>query len=67
MEISVKETFMYFGYMYSPNLADQRESVITTISSATLHTNGYRNTTLPTTVSSPATLKCIQKEKKLYN
>jgi hypothetical protein len=37
--------------------------VITEILSATLHTNGYRNTTIPTTISSHAALKCIQKEK----
>jgi hypothetical protein len=63
MALSVKETLMYFGYTYAPNLTHQGASVITEISSATLHANGYRNTTMPTTISSPATLKCIQKEK----
>jgi len=38
-------------------------SVVTEISSATLHANGYKNTTMPTKISSPATLKCIQKAK----
>jgi hypothetical protein len=39
--------------------------VITEISSATLHTNGYRNTTMRTTISSPATLKFISKGKNI--
>jgi hypothetical protein len=65
MALSVKETFMYFGYTYAPNLAHQGASVITEISSATLHANGYRNTIMPTTISSLTTLKCIQKAKTM--
>jgi hypothetical protein len=57
MTLSIKETLMYFGYTYAPNLTHQGESVITEMSSATLHANGYRNTIIPTTISSPATLK----------
>jgi hypothetical protein len=49
MVLSVEETLMYFGYMYAPNLTHQGASVITEISSATLHANGYRNTTVPNT------------------
>jgi hypothetical protein len=37
--------------------------VITEILSGTLHANGYRNKTMPTTISSPATPKCISKGK----
>jgi hypothetical protein len=40
MALSSKETLMYFGYTYSPNLTHQVASVITEKSSATLHTNG---------------------------
>jgi hypothetical protein len=63
MALSVEETLMYFGYTYAPNLTHQGASVITEISSATLHANGYRNTTMPTTISSPAAPKCISKGK----
>jgi hypothetical protein len=59
MALSVEETLMYFGYTYAPNLTHQGASVITEISSATLHANGYRNTTMPTKISSPAAPKCI--------
>jgi hypothetical protein len=38
MELSTKETLMYFGYTYAPNLTHQGESVITKKPSATLHT-----------------------------
>jgi len=38
-------------------------SVITEISSATLHANGDRNKAMPTTISSTAALKCISKGK----
>jgi hypothetical protein len=65
MALSVKETLMYFGYTYAPNLTHQGASVITEILSATLHANGYRNTAMPTTISSPAALKCIPKEKTI--
>jgi hypothetical protein len=61
MALSVKETLMYFSYTYAPNFTHQRASVITEISSAKLHANGYRNTTMLTTISSPAALKCISK------
>jgi len=37
--------------------------VITEISSATLHANGYKNTAMPTTISSPKALKYISKGK----
>jgi hypothetical protein len=37
--------------------------VITEILSATLHTNGYRNIAMPTTISSPVAPKCISKGK----
>jgi hypothetical protein len=67
MALSVKEALMYFGYTYTPNLTHQGAYVITEISSETLHANGYRNTTMPTSTSSPAALKCISKGKKLYN
>jgi hypothetical protein len=67
MALSTKETLMYFGYTYSPNLTPQGASVITEKSSATLHANGYKNTSMPTTISPPTTPKCIQKAKKLYN
>jgi hypothetical protein len=67
MALSVKETLMYFSYTFSPNLTHQGTSIITEISSATLHINGYRNTTMETTISSLATLKCIQKEKNYTN
>jgi hypothetical protein len=40
MALSAKETLMYFGYTYAPNLTHQGASVITEKSSATLHTNG---------------------------
>jgi hypothetical protein len=38
MALSAKETLMYFGYTYAPNLTHQGASVITEKSSATLHT-----------------------------
>jgi hypothetical protein len=38
MALSTKETLMYFGYTYAPNLTHQGASVITKKSSATLHT-----------------------------
>jgi hypothetical protein len=41
----IEETFMYFGYTYDPNLTHQGAFVITEISSATSHENGYINTT----------------------
>ena len=63
MALSVEETLMYFGYTYAPNLTHQGASVITEISSATLHTNGCINTTIPTSISSLATPKCISKGK----
>jgi hypothetical protein len=47
MVFSVEETFMYFGYMYAPNLTHQGASVITEISATTLHTNSYKNTVVP--------------------
>jgi hypothetical protein len=47
MALSVKETLMYFDYTYAPNLTHQGASVIIEILSATLHANGYRNTTIP--------------------
>ena len=59
MALSVKETLMYFGYMYAPNLTHQGASVIIEISSATLHANGCINTTMPTKISSPVAPKCI--------
>jgi hypothetical protein len=49
MLLSVEETLMYFSYTYAPNLTHQEASVITEIMSATLHANGYRNTTSPNT------------------
>ena len=49
MVLSVEETLMYFGYTYAPNLTHQGASVITKILSATMHANGYRNTTSPNT------------------
>jgi hypothetical protein len=49
MVLSVEETLMYFSYTYAPNLTHQGASVITEISSTTLHANGYRNTTSPNT------------------
>jgi hypothetical protein len=67
MALSVEETLIYFGYTYAPNLTHQGASVITEISSATLHANGYRNTTIPTVISSPVARKCISKGKKIYN
>jgi hypothetical protein len=65
MALSVEETLMYFGYTYAPNLTHQGAFVITEILFTTLHINGYRNTTIPTTISSPTTLKCIPKEKTI--
>jgi hypothetical protein len=62
MTLSVEETLIYFGYTYYPNLTHHGASIITKISSATLHANGYRNAAMPTTISSPAALKCIPKE-----
>jgi hypothetical protein len=41
--------------------------VITEISSATLHGNGYKNVTMPTNISSPATPKSISKGKNYTN
>jgi hypothetical protein len=38
MALSTKETLMYFGYTYAPNLTHQGASVITEKSSATLQT-----------------------------
>jgi hypothetical protein len=38
MALSAKETLMYFGYTYAPNLTHQGASIITEKSSATLHT-----------------------------
>jgi hypothetical protein len=38
MELSAKETLMYFGYMYAPNLTHQGASIITEKLFATLHT-----------------------------
>ena len=38
IELLEKETLMYFGYMYSPNLTHQGASIIIEESSATLHT-----------------------------
>jgi hypothetical protein len=67
MALLVKETLMYFSYTYPPNLTHQGAFVITEILSSTLHANGYKNTTMPTKISSPTALKCIQKEKKIYN
>jgi hypothetical protein len=64
MELSVEETLMYFNYMYAPRLTHQGEFVITEISSPKCHSNGYRNTTMKTTISSLATPKCISKGKK---
>jgi hypothetical protein len=64
MVLSVEETLMYFGYTYAPNLTHQGASVITEISSATLHANGYRNTTFQTPISSPATPKMHFQEAK---
>jgi hypothetical protein len=63
MALSVKETLMYFGYMYVPNFTHQRASIITKISSATLNTNGYKNIAMPTTISSRVAPKCISKGK----
>jgi hypothetical protein len=64
MVLSVEETLMYFGYTYAPNLTHQGASVITEISSATLHANGYRNTTFQTPISSPAAPKMHFQEAK---
>jgi hypothetical protein len=47
--LSIEETLMYFGYTYAPNFTHQGASVITEISSATSHANGYRNTASPNT------------------
>jgi hypothetical protein len=44
MALLVEETLMYFCYTYAPTLTHQGGSVITEISSTTLHTNGYKNT-----------------------
>jgi hypothetical protein len=66
MALSIEETLIYFGYTYSLNLIHQWASVITKISYATLHVNGYINTTMPIEISSPTTLKCISKGKNLY-
>jgi hypothetical protein len=63
MALSVKETLMYFSYMYAPNLTHQGASVIIEIPFATLHTNGYKKIAMPTTISSHTTLKCISKGK----
>jgi hypothetical protein len=41
----------------------EAQGVITKISFATLHANGYKNTTMATTISSPTTPKCISKGK----
>jgi len=38
MALSTKETLMYFGYTYAPNLTHKGASVITEKFSATLHT-----------------------------
>jgi hypothetical protein len=65
MTLLVKETLMCFGYTYAPNLTHQGAFVITEILFTTLHANGYRNKTMPTTTSSPATLKCIPKVKTI--
>jgi hypothetical protein len=56
---------MYFSYTYAPNFTHQGASIITEILFATLHANGYRYTTIPTTIGSPTTLKCIPKEKTI--
>jgi hypothetical protein len=40
MVLSTKETFMYFGYTYAPNLTHQRAFFITETLPTTLHTNG---------------------------
>jgi hypothetical protein len=63
MELSVEETLMYFVYMYAPNLTHQGAYVITEILSATLHSNGYINTVMPTKISSLAAIKSISKGK----
>jgi hypothetical protein len=54
---------MYFGYMYALNLTHHEASVITEISAATLHANGYKNTEMKTTISSLETPKFISKGK----
>jgi hypothetical protein len=65
MALSVEETLMYFYYMYAPNLTHQGASVITKILSTTLHANGYKNTGMPTRISSLVSWKCIRKEKTI--
>jgi hypothetical protein len=49
--------------VYGLGISSWCATVITKISSATFHTNGYRNTAMPTSISLPEAMKFIQKEK----
>jgi hypothetical protein len=56
---------MYFGYSYAPNLTHEGASVITKISSATLHTMVKEKYQCQQQLVHLQHQKCIQKEKSI--